>query len=158
MMLHRVLFSCLALLLSTSVCAQDPRLAPNAPQDKPAEIRSVERFEQAIAPYVARAKASYPQARERFLRGLARGESFFVTTRLYDDDGKFEQVFVAVKSISGGTVHGRIWTELMVVKQYKNQDPYSFPEDRVLDWLITKPDGSEEGNYVGKFLDTYKPD
>jgi hypothetical protein len=30
-------------------------------------------------------------------------------------------------------------------------------EAELLDWLITKPDGSEEGNVVGKFLDTYRP-
>ena len=27
----------------------------------------------------------------------------------------------------------------------------------VLDWTISKPDGTEEGNFVGKFLDTYRP-
>jgi hypothetical protein len=26
-------------------------------------------------------------------------------------------------------------------------------EPVLIDWLITKPDGSEEGNVVGKFLD-----
>ena len=30
-------------------------------------------------------------------------------------------------------------------------------ESDVLDWTISKPDGTEEGNFVGKFLDTYKP-
>jgi hypothetical protein len=27
----------------------------------------------------------------------------------------------------------------------------------LLDWLITRPDGTEEGNVVGKFIDTYRP-
>jgi hypothetical protein len=29
-------------------------------------------------------------------------------------------------------------------------------EPVLIDWLITKPDGSEGGNVVGKFLDTQK--
>ena len=29
-----------------------------------------------------------------------------------------------------------------------------FNEKDILDWLIAKPDGSEEGNFIGKFLDT----
>jgi hypothetical protein len=27
----------------------------------------------------------------------------------------------------------------------------------VLDWLITRSDRSEQGNFVGKFLDAYQP-
>lgn len=154
--LHRVLFPLFALALSASAGAQVPQLAPNAPKDKPVEVTSVERFDRLIAPYVAQAKASYPQARERFLRGLPRGESFFVKTELVDSDGKREGAFVFVQSIRGGQVQGRIWTELLLVKEYKDKAPYSFPEERVLDWLISKLDGSEEGNYVGKFLDSYQ--
>jgi hypothetical protein len=30
-------------------------------------------------------------------------------------------------------------------------------EKDVYDWTISRPDGSEDGNYVGKFLDTYHP-
>ena len=35
-------------------------------------------------------------------------------------------------------------------------DPYTFPEGELVDWLITHPDGSEEGNVVGKFLDEWQ--
>ena len=34
---------------------------------------------------------------------------------------------------------------------------YSLPESQLIDWMIAKPDGTEEGNEVGKFLDTYHP-
>jgi len=43
------------------------------------------------------------------------------------------------------------------VTGYKHGDTYSFPEADLLDWTISKPDGTEEGNFVGKFLDTYQP-
>jgi hypothetical protein len=36
-------------------------------------------------------------------------------------------------------------------------DRYATAEAELLDWLIAKPDGAEEGNVVGKFLDTYQP-
>ena len=77
-------FALLALLtlLAAIALAADPVLAPNAPKDKPAPIPSPERFERAIAPYVAQARATYPQAKQRFLAGLPRGQSFFLTARL----------------------------------------------------------------------------
>jgi hypothetical protein len=44
-----------------------------------------------------------------------------------------------------------------IVHGYRLGDRYTFPESELRDWLIAKPDGSEEGNYVGKFLDGYEP-
>ena len=70
--------------------------------------------------------------------------------------GAFEQVFIAVRSIEGGTIRGKIWSEIATVRGYRFGDAYAFPETELLDWLITHPDGTEEGNEVGKFLDTYQ--
>jgi hypothetical protein len=42
------------------------------------------------------------------------------------------------------------------VKGFKNTDPHSFPESELIDWLISRPDGTEEGNVVGKFLDEWQ--
>jgi hypothetical protein len=39
------------------------------------------------------------------------------------------------------------------VDGYKRGDAYQFPESALTNWAIRKPDGSEEGNVVGKFLD-----
>ena len=146
------------LLLCTGVAvAQDPQLSPNAPQDNPVTAHAGElaAFEAAIAPHIAEAKRTYPAAKEKFVAGLPQGQSFFVTTRLYDGTGAFEQVFIAVRSIEDGEVHGKIWSEINTVQGYRFGDPYRFPESALLDWLITHPDGSEEGNFVGKFLDSY---
>jgi hypothetical protein len=66
----------LSILLSLSfsgIHASEPFLAPNAPKDQPFTAPSPERFERAIAPYVAQAKATYPQAKRRFLKGLGKG-------------------------------------------------------------------------------------
>jgi len=135
-------------------------LAPNAPKDRPKEAtgdEDVKKFEAAIKPYIEKARQTYPEAKKRFLAGLPPKHSFFVTTRLTDAAGNFEQVFVAVKEIKGGIIRGFISSEVNRIHRYKNGDAYSFPESELIDWTVTKPDGTEEGNFVGKFLDTYQP-
>ena len=71
------------------------------------------------------------------------------------DQRTTEQVFVAVDSIRDGRITGRIATDDLTVVGYKKGDTYSFPESDLIDWLITHPDGTEEGNVVGKFLDEW---
>ncbi len=136
-----------------------PQLATNAPVDKPVSASATQAtaLDRAIAPYVAKARQSYPKAKQRYLAGLPPQHAFFVTTRLRDKSGVFEQVFIAVKTIKGGKITGTIASDLSAVKGYKRGQEYTFAEPDLLDWLIAKPDGTEEGNFVGKFLDTYKP-
>ena len=146
------------ILLALPARAQDPQLSPNAPQDRPitAEADQLAAFEAAIAPHVAEAKRTYPDAKRKFMAGLPKGQSFFITTRLRDGTGAFEQVFIAVRSIEDGEIRGKIWSEINTVRGYRFGDEYRFPEVDMIDWLITHPDGSEEGNFVGKFLDAYR--
>lgn len=155
---QKIAFLLAAVLTFPAVAAGDPVLAPKAPTDKPFSTRQEEMaaLEKAIQPFIRQARATYPAARKRFQAGLPPGESFFVTTRLHDTSGAFEQVFVAVQRIESGVVTGRIWSNVQSVRGFKYGDVYRFSEEEILDWLISKPDGSEEGNYVGKFLDTYQ--
>jgi hypothetical protein len=53
-------------------------------------------------------------------------------------------------------VYGRVWSDIRLLTKYRQGDYYTVPDSDMIDWLITQPDGSEEGNYVGKFLDTYQ--
>jgi hypothetical protein len=137
----------------------DPHVAANAPQDQPRGIVSAQRqaFLDAVEPYVKQARSTYPAAKAKYLAGLPPHESFFVVTRLVDDAGRMEQVFVVVDRIEAGVVEGRIWSELNVVRGYRLRDPIRVQESDLVDWVITKPDGTEEGNFVGKFLDSYDP-
>lgn len=132
--------------------------APNAPQDKPQsfDVEESKKVEEAIKPYIEKAKKSYPDAKRRFLAGLPPKEVFSITTRLHDKEGRFEQVFIVVKEIKEGIVKGVIWSDVDFIQGYKLGDAYSFPETELVDWTISKPDGTEEGNFVGKFLDTYQ--
>ncbi len=147
------------LVFAASTVFAEAQVAPNAPKDKPAPIETgkTAAFDRAIAPYVAKAKTTYPEAKKRFLAGLPPKHTFFMTTRLRDKDGKWEQAFIAVESITNGNVTGIISSDLTLVKGFKAKDRYTFPETEMLDWLISKPDGTEEGNVVGIFLDTYRP-
>src|SRR6202011_4383518 len=66
-----------------------------------------EPYDQAIAPYVAKARATYPAAKKRFLAGLPRNYTFFVWTRLYQSLGKgkgarAEDVFIEPNAIKDG--------------------------------------------------------
>jgi uncharacterized protein YegJ (DUF2314 family) len=155
-----------ALMLGASAgsLAQEPDkvpvLAPNAPADKPQSLMSeqAKAFDEAIKPYIEKARKTYPKAKESFLAGLPPKHFFFVTTRLHDSSGRWEQVFIAVKVIKDGMITGLIASDVGTVSGYKFGDKYSFPESELIDWTVSKPDGTEDGNFVGKFLDTYKPE
>jgi len=158
--MHQPFLAFALLLAALPAFAFAPTVSKDAPPDKSVRAESQEQLEKmhkATAPYVKQAKKTYPAAKERFLKGLPAGEAFFITTRLHDEQGHEEQVFVAVVSIEDGTVSGVISSAIYAVAGYRNGQPYTFPESELVDWLISKPDGSEEGNVVGKFLDTYQP-
>ena len=144
--------------LSVSFVLAAPQ-SPDAPKDKPQQIVAAEyqEFIKACEPYVKKARKSYPRAKSRFLAGLPPGHAFFVTVRLFDEKGRMEQVFVAVNRIADETIQGRLSSDLNVLSGYKLNDPIQVRESELVDWLITKPDGTEEGNIVGKFLDNYVP-
>ena len=154
----------LTLAASSVATAQQPRptrevyVAPNAPKDKPvnAQESEAEQIEAAIKPYIEKAKSTYPEAKARFLKGLPPKHTFFITTRLTDSSQRIEQVFIAVNEIKEGKVSGVIASEIHLVSGYKFGDPYTFAESQLIDWTISKPDGTEEGNFVGNFLDSYQ--
>jgi hypothetical protein len=157
-------FRVLPLLLVASCAStgqrQDVHLARNAPQDRPVRIsgddpnEGLAKWRALVAPHVQKAKATYPDAKSRYLAGLPPQQTFFVTTLLRDGQGHFEYVFVVVQRIAEQNVTGRIATQVNLVRGYRDGDIVRFSEAEVMDWMISKPDGSEEGNLVGKFLDT----
>ena len=154
----------IAALALLQACASAPReqpvtLAPNAPADRPVRITTdtaQARLFALMEPYVREARASYPEAKRRYLAGLSPGHTFFVTTRLYDAEGRMEQVFIAVDRIADGRITGRIWNDIRTVRGFARGQAHTYPEAELVDWLITRPDGTEEGNFVGKFIDAYQ--
>jgi len=148
------------LLISVITVSAQTRDYSKAPKDKPvrAEGAQITDIERAIQPYVAKARKTYPAARKRFLAGLPPKYLFSLTTKLWDQSHtKFEIVFVVAEQIKNGTVTGHLATHTNQPVGYDFGDHISFPESQVMDWTIVHPDGTEEGNIVGKFMDTYKP-
>lgn len=135
-------------------------LSPDAPRDQPVAAKGTSEIEElraALAPYVEKARQTYPEAKRRYLAGLPQGHVFFTVTRIRDGDSMMEeQVFIAVSGIRDGKISGNIASDLLGVRSYKRGDMYTFPETELIDWLVSRPDGSEEGNVVGKFLDDWQ--
>ena len=159
---NMVVLSVLVLLCAGIGYSQEPSeltpLAANAPKDQPGTHPDEKKFDEAIKPYVEKARKTYPDAKERFLAGLPPKHVFYVTARLHDSAGRWEQVFIEVKELSDGKVKGLIANDITAVSGYKLGDSYTFLASELIDWTISKPDGTEDGNFVGKFLDSYKPD
>ena len=136
--------------------AQEPYVSPDAPRDDPLSIQNFEErddFLKTIEPCVREARRTYARARARFLAGLPPKHGFFVVIRLSDDHDRFEQVFVAVDRIEDGAIEGRIWSPVHMLGGYTPGAPLSVLEKEIVDWVITKPDGGEEGNLIGKYID-----
>lgn len=137
-----------------------PKVAPNAPPDRSLAMTrdcQLRALQKATEPLSERARASWPDARRRFVAGLGRDRSMFVTVRLTDSLHHMEQVFAAVDSVGDHRIFARVWSQLEVVQGFRYGQPIEIDESRIIDWMIANPDGSEEGNLVGKFIDTYRP-
>jgi hypothetical protein len=133
-----------------------PQVAPNAPADRPAyatDTSGAHRLQQLVERCAERAHATYPAVRARYLHGLPANQTLFVTINLRDAEGRTEGVFLAVDEIRADTVRGRIWNQIGVVHGFQYGQALAVPESEVLDWTISHPDGTEEGNYVGKAID-----
>ena len=143
--------------VAAGAIAQNPELS-RAPPDISTSVtpEQIKALDEAMKPYVEQAQKTFPGARARFMAGLQKGQSLLVTARLYDERGKSELAFISVTRIQGGIVEGRVWSNLNVVTIYRLRDRYAFPEAQLVDWLITSPDGTEEGNVFGKFVDSHK--
>lgn len=135
------------LLALLAGCASQPAPVTRKPALTLEEVAS------GAKPFIDQARATYPDARRRFLAGLPQGESFFVSVPLRDGEGRTEQVYVYVLTYQGHTILGRIASPLERVQGFAVGDPYQGPESDVMDWVISHADGSEEGRYIGRFLE-----
>lgn len=155
--------SCLLLLLLAGAVfeARGQQLAADRPVTVAATdaagsvgpAQSMALFDQLIATPVKEALKTLPQAKKRFQTGLKPGEAFYLTTRVVDADGTFEQVFVQITQWEDTYVQGTIANTLQTVREYQQGQTLEFTTSAVYDWTLVRADGSEEGNFVGKFLD-----
>ena len=131
-------------------------VANNAPRDAPlaaAGDTGVMRYVALVEPCRLKARAAFPAARRRYVDGLPAGQTFFVKTRLRDSAGHIEDAFVAVDRAEVGRLTGRVWSQVLLVAGYQYGQSLSVADDEVIDWLISRPDGTEEGNWMGQLID-----
>ena len=121
----------------------------------PASQATLLAYDEGIAPYVAKGRATYPAAKARFLKGLPAGNRFMVRIRLTQKPNKVEEAFLEVSAIQNGNVSGTL-NRVDILTNYHHGQKITVPESEVKDWLIQRPDGTQEGNVVGKYLKQHK--
>jgi len=128
------------------------------PIDRPvyAKGSEIKRLYKKMEPYIKKARATYPEAKKRWQNTLPEGHYFFLVTRIRDQKGVEEQVFISVHEIKHGIVKGFIFNKPSYVSGYRFKQAYSFPENELIDWVITKPNGEQDGNFVGKYLESIR--
>lgn len=157
----RKLLCLLALYASTMAWAQTTVPGQGQYEDQPKTHESNEAytaFERAAAPYIEKARETYPDAKHRFLSGQLGTSPLFVTIRLAEN-GRYEDSFVRVLYIDekSGDISGKIANEIQILHNYHYDQRIIVHEADIRDWTIANPDGSQEGNVLGKFTDRYQP-
>jgi hypothetical protein len=115
----------------------------------------VEAMFRAEAPYIAKARATYQQAKKRYLAGLPAGYSFIVRKHLIEPGThKSEGVLIEVDSIKNGKIYGQLGD--VELPSFHRGQRFSLAESELEDWAILHPDGSVEGDFIGKYLQKAK--
>ncbi|HJV47805.1 MAG TPA: DUF2314 domain-containing protein [Geothrix sp.] len=150
--MHKPFLLTLLVAASLGLHSQTP-LAPNAPADKVYTVTNDR--QEAIKALVAQARATWPSVKSRFAKGLPPRHVLFLSAQLTDTQNHKETVFIEVQKIESGNVLGVLASELASVTGFRPGQKLSIPEIELLDWTISKPDGSEEGNLIGKYLESH---
>jgi hypothetical protein len=102
-----------------------------------------------LAPCDDAARASFPEAVDRFHAGLPPGTDFLVVAR----DGPYQQYYVRVDQIVDDVIYGHMDSNVFVSgRGYAKGDSYNLSSSEIVDWLISYPDRPEEGNLAGKYI------
>src|SRR5688572_4773101 len=126
---------------------------PGAPNVTPLIMPDMaQRVMPLLQPNIDNARQAWPNARGRFLTGLPLANELVVTTMTEDNLGHSAFVFVKVDRLVDGVIHGHVWQNLATPSDWRRGDLFAFPEKDLLDWRIVRPDGTIEGNFLGKFL------
>jgi len=120
-----------------------------APPASEAGRRALARADAEIADPVREARRTLPQARKRFQAGLPAGAQCLLLVRVVAGDTLFTPTAVRVLGWRDGQVQA-----LLPLGASADKIPISFPETAVLDWTLLGADGREEGNFVGRYLET----
>lgn len=181
-MLIRSLFVGLSLVLTTTVALAQVNIPPHKPksgtdpfappkqnarhlptpktdtlQGKVFETdkRRLATLDSAMWPQIEQAKTTLKEVHKRWNKGLPKGSQLFVTIRMYNEAGEFEHVLGRVDKWVPNRLFTTIASVMTVTDRFKPGQSLAFEQSIVVDWKIVNADGSEEGNYVRKFLEEY---
>lgn len=114
------------------------------------------KLDSAMWPKIEEAKESLRiDVHRRWNKSLPKGDQLFVTVRLYNEKGEFEHVLGRVDKWVPNRLFVTIASVMTKSEKFKPGMSMSFEQTIVVDWKITHADGSEEGNFVKKFLEEY---
>lgn len=143
---------CVAALLLLTACA-GTYVLPENPWSTPVGYAPFSpQIQTLMQPCVDHAKDAFPDAVHRFKIGLAPGASLAVISR-GTEPGDTGQIYVAVDSISGTQINGRIANSNVRAggRAYGLGDTYSLPTSSIVDWQIEHLNRPEEGNWHAKY-------
>jgi hypothetical protein len=69
-----------------------------------------------------------------------------------DHRGYFEPAYVRVDRIEGNVIYGRLASVIELVSGARWGNRVEMDETDLMDWVLSKKDGSIEGDILGKFL------
>ena len=99
------------------------------------------------------AKLRFPELKKQLSDGLAPGYSIMVKAPFETDDGDNEWMWVEVTKWNETEMEGILQNDPLKIKNLKAGALIRFDESDVFDYLLSKPDGSFEGNETGKILE-----
>ena len=139
-----------ALMLCSILCLLACTKEPQPPSHGVrAEIASS--FPDPLSKVTQEARASWPKAKEKFLKGLQEGYRLLVTTRIANEVGYYDYALIDVKELIDAKISGQIVRMESKNRIYGIGAPYSLQESDLLDWMVLGPNGYEEGNYFGEY-------
>lgn len=103
--------------------------------------------------FAALAQKLLPGFKDRFLKGLPEGHTLYVTVVFKNDIGEGENAFIRVDRWEGKQIYGTIATMLRIIPQHSPGESITISDEQAIDWTLVRPDGSEEGNFVGKYIE-----
>ena len=145
-----------ALLSAQQVSAQDgaaPVVLTTAMA--PAGLRAaLARARTALADPLREALRTLPVVKKRFQAGLPEGDQLLLSVRVMATDTSFRQVSARVLGWRGTSIQALLLPSPADGAAPAEPLPVSFSEMAVVDWTLLRASGREEGNYVGRHLDT----
>jgi uncharacterized protein YegJ (DUF2314 family) len=147
----RAIVLCALLAIAAGAAEAQPPV-PSGPAAAAPAAGKKPLIDHGLLPLIEQARAAYPDGRKLFAAGLPRGDRFLVRVQLDDAAGASEYALVRVRTIIGGVIKGSLLSTPKQVAGFQYGQAYDVPEGEILDWIITRADGREEGDFLAKIL------